>query len=400
MNTNEKALKGKHFFPNLLGFRFWMANTIIFGHLREIMTIRNLLPLDLQKERMTHSLGFYPVLMFFTMSGFLITYQLEVEKYNTQNISIKKFYKNRIFRIWPVFYLSMFVYWILLPLLLPEYTSSIFFKTLPWLKEAASFGIYDVPKWILFLLSVFLLPHIALLIAYVNNGVWIYGVHHWTIGVEEIFYVFWPMLWKKFKNFKGFILKCFAGYYIALGISIVIYLFCRKVFHTKEAMYVSNLIFFITLFSYAYCFFIGATAIYAFLYRQDLVQKYITKGLTIFSIVVMFILMISGFEFPFFINEIFCSCFAIFMLYLVKDNKRYIIFEHPVIVYLGKITYSVYLFHFISIIVVMYVLEQLHIPQKSMILFNILQYLFTWILSFGIAALVFEKFEKKILAMR
>lgn len=110
--------------------------------------------------------------------------------------------------------------------------------------------------------------------------------------------------------------------------------------------------------------------------------------------------MFSGFESPFFVNEIFCSCFAIFMLYLVKDGKRYRIFEHPAIVYLGKITYSVYLFHFVSIIVVMYVLEQLHIPQKSMLLFNMLQYAFTWLLSFGIASLVFEKFEKKILALR
>src|SRR4051812_33636120 len=111
---NEKALKGRHIFPNLLGFRFWMANTIIFGHLEEIKTIRHIFP-ELFNERRTHSIGFYPVLMFFTMSGFLITYQLEIEKYNKKTISIKKFYRNRIYRIWPVFYLSMFVYWIVLP---------------------------------------------------------------------------------------------------------------------------------------------------------------------------------------------------------------------------------------------------------------------------------------------
>ena len=397
--NNENALKGRHFFPNLLGFRFWMANTIIFGHLEEIKTIRNLFPV-LFNERRTHSIGFYPVLMFFTMSGFLITYQLEVEKYNTQNISIKKFYRNRIFRIWPVFYLSLFVYWVVVPTLFPDYSATVFFNPLPWLNHAASFNLYEFPKWLLFVLSVFLLPHIALLLAYINNGVWIYGVHHWTIGVEEIFYIFWPVLWKKFKNFNRFIVKCFLAYYAALVICLIIRMLCNKVFRTKEAMYISTVITFSVLFSYAYCFFIGAIAIYVYLHRLDLVQKYVTKKLAILCMFLMFGLMFSGFEFPVFLNEIFCTSFAVFMLYLIKDGKRYTILEHPYIVYLGKITYSVYLFHFVSIIIVMSILERFHIPQKSMILFNMLLYLFTWILSFGIAALVFEKFEKKILAMR
>ena len=116
--------------------------------------------------------------------------------------------------------------------------------------------------------------------------------------------------------------------------------------------------------------------------------------------IVMFGLMFSGFEFPFFLCEIFCTCFAIFMLYLIKDGKQYRILEHPFIVYLGKITYRVYLFHFISIILVMYVLEQFHVQEKSLLAFNMLQYVFTWLVSFGLAALIYEKFEKKILALR
>lgn len=397
---NDKALQGRHIFPNLLGFRFWMANTIIFGHLEEIKQIRNILPAIFNEHR-THSIGFYPVLMFFTMSGFLITYQLEVEKFKTQTVSIKKFYRNRIFRIWPVFYLSMFVYWIVMPYsFLGEYANTIFFKALPWLNHANYLDLFEIPKWFLFTLSIGLMPHIAMLLSYVNSGVWIYGIHHWTIGTEEIFYLFWPLLWRKFKNFKQFIVKCFLAYYGALIVCLLIDLFCRKFFHTDTSRYVSRVILFSVLFSYAYCFFIGGIAIYLFLYRLDIVQKYVTKRLTIVCMVVMFGLMFSGFEFPFFLSEIFCTCFAIFMLYLIKDGKKYRILEHPFIVYLGKITYSVYLFHFISIILVMYVLERLHIPQKSLLAFNILQYVFTWIVSFGFAALIYEKFEKKILSLR
>jgi peptidoglycan/LPS O-acetylase OafA/YrhL len=395
---NEQALAGRQIFPNLLGFRFWMANTIIYGHLEETKYLRHLF-VSLDHVKRTHSIGFYPVLMFFTMSGFLITYQLEVERYNSGNVNIKKFYRNRIFRIWPLFYLSMFIYWIVLPYsFMGDYYNTIFFKPWPGFEDATM--LFEIPKWILFTMSFLLMPHIAYIIELLNVRIWIYGVHHWTIGVEEIFYIFWPLAWRKMERFKSFIIKCFALYYVALAVCAVVFVIYKKVYPTAHFKYFTFLLTYIVLFTYAYCFFIGATAIYMLLHRKDLVQKYITGKLAIVCMVIMFGLMLSGFEFPFFINEIFCTAFAIFMLYLVKDGKKYAILEHPFIVYLGKITYSVYLFHFMAIVVVMYFLERYNVQQHGELVFDLLQYPLTWLLTFGFSALTHEYFEKKILAYR
>ena len=49
----------------------------------------------------------YGVTIFFTLSGFLITYLLFKEKEQTA-ISIRKFYIRRILRIWPLYFAYLF----------------------------------------------------------------------------------------------------------------------------------------------------------------------------------------------------------------------------------------------------------------------------------------------------
>jgi peptidoglycan/LPS O-acetylase OafA/YrhL len=46
---------------------------------------------------------------FFVLSGFLITYILVHEKANTGTLDLKRFFKNRVLRIWPLFYLMLFL---------------------------------------------------------------------------------------------------------------------------------------------------------------------------------------------------------------------------------------------------------------------------------------------------
>ena len=88
------------------------------------------------------------------------------------------------------------------------------------------------------------------------------------------------------------------------------------------------------------------------------------------------------------------------ILYILKTGKKYLIFEHPLIVYLGKITYPVYLVHFGAITFVMYFLEKFGLHEKNIVLFNILLYVGTLVVTFSVSALLYEFYEKKFLAMR
>jgi peptidoglycan/LPS O-acetylase OafA/YrhL len=53
------------------------------------------------------------VSFFFVLSGFLITYLLSLEKYNTNKINVKKFIWRRTLRIWPLFFLMVIIVFLL-----------------------------------------------------------------------------------------------------------------------------------------------------------------------------------------------------------------------------------------------------------------------------------------------
>ena len=120
------------------------------------------------------------VRFFFVLSGFLITYLLLKERNQTKTISIKSFYLRRIKRIWPLYFLLIFIGTIFLP----------FFFSI--------FNIdYEMPytlsqTWYYFL---FFFPILVL---------FNYGNHFleplWSIGVEEVFYLIWAPLFKFFKK--------------------------------------------------------------------------------------------------------------------------------------------------------------------------------------------------------
>ena len=72
-------------------------------------------PFGLPWNRLGNQLGMFGVTIFFSLSGFLITYLLLLEKNDCGDISVKDFYIRRILRIWPLYFLYLsicvFVIW-------------------------------------------------------------------------------------------------------------------------------------------------------------------------------------------------------------------------------------------------------------------------------------------------
>ena len=94
------------YFPGLNGIRGIAAMIVLIFHIDQYtrqyfdMADIGIWKTDMQK---------FAVVMFFVLSGFLITFLLLVEKKDTGRISFRKFYARRILRIWPVYYLVLFV---------------------------------------------------------------------------------------------------------------------------------------------------------------------------------------------------------------------------------------------------------------------------------------------------
>jgi hypothetical protein len=104
----------KIYFNNLNGIRFLLAFMVIILHTAAIKQ-HNGLPNYLSDAPYLYVAGEIAVSLFFTLSGFLITYYLLIEKQKTNTIQLKLFYFKRILRIWPLYFLAIILYWLIVP---------------------------------------------------------------------------------------------------------------------------------------------------------------------------------------------------------------------------------------------------------------------------------------------
>ena len=104
----------KIYFNNLNGIRFLLAFMVIILHTAAIKQ-HNGLPNYLSDAPYLYVAGEIAVSLFFTLSGFLITYYLLIEKQKTNTIRLKLFYFKRILIIWPLYFLAIILYWLIIP---------------------------------------------------------------------------------------------------------------------------------------------------------------------------------------------------------------------------------------------------------------------------------------------
>ena len=181
----------KVFFPNLNGLRAIGALTVVFGLIelsKKEFGLPNLLGSFYYFKFTSGHLG---VLLFYTLSGFLITYLLFVVKINFNTINIKEFLIRRALRIWPIYYLAVFFTLFFFPLFIFDYPGRVFLS--------------DDRFWPIFFIYFFLVPNFGSVGIGGAGGIFQLG----TIGTEEQFYWIWPFFIKFFKRIDVFLLLFF-----------------------------------------------------------------------------------------------------------------------------------------------------------------------------------------------
>lgn len=140
------------------------------------------------------------VSIFFVISGYLITRLLIKERVNTGAVDIKDFYMRRIYRIFPVFYLYIFVVLVIKHFFVTDiFTDS----SLP---KYAGLYLWNYKH----LFSSFSSP---------DNGFWFFG-HFWSLSMEEQFYMFWPLMFIKARKLK--LKKILIGFVLMIPIARVL----------------------------------------------------------------------------------------------------------------------------------------------------------------------------------
>ncbi|MDG1518034.1 MAG: acyltransferase [Flavobacteriales bacterium] len=165
------------YFSGLNALRFFAAFLVVLHHAEQVKLKYGVFNL---KEFSLFNNGGLAVTFFFVLSGFLITFLLLKEHAKKNTISIRKFYIRRILRIWPLYFLLVLIGTIILPLILS------FIDT----QFELNYSFYDV-----FLYYVFFTPFMV-------NILFGGGLLEplWSIGVEELFYIYWAPLFKKLKK--------------------------------------------------------------------------------------------------------------------------------------------------------------------------------------------------------
>lgn len=149
--------------------------------------------------------GAHGVLNFFVLSGFLITWILLKENERTGQISLKAFYRRRIIRIFPAFY----VYWFLLVALL-----LLTGRNMPWSHAISSFF--------------YVTNYYNAINGDPNTGF----SHTWSLAIEEQFYLLWPLLLLLLRNNLARLTKVLVGIIVGVWIYRVVLVYG---FHVRQS---------------------------------------------------------------------------------------------------------------------------------------------------------------------
>jgi len=333
----------KIYFPNLNGIRFIAAFLVIIHHAEQLKYLTG--HPSFWGNKFIHISGKLGVILFFVLSGFLITYLLLAEKKQTGTISIKDFYIRRILRIWPLYYLVVFAGFFVL--------SHFDFLQVGDIGKELFTGF--TLKFLLFLVF---LPNLALVmfppVPFVSQA--------WSVGVEEQYYLLWPWLVRKYSNIKKMLRNIIFMY-----ISVRILLIVTEKLILPDSHIVEIISGFTGTFSIDCMAIGGIGAYYLFENDEKILSVVFNKWIQLSTITLTLILLTVGFKFPEFYFEFYAILFTIIILNLAGNKSSIVCLEHPILNYLGKISYGLYMYHSLCIVLTIKILSNLGIYSNLLL---------------------------------
>jgi peptidoglycan/LPS O-acetylase OafA/YrhL len=344
--TVNKVNQSSFYVPALDGIRAISILMVIISHMAERGGFKygKMVP------------GGMGVTVFFFISGYLITALLFKELYKTNTINFKAFFLRRILRLYPPLLLMLTI---LLSYIL------IIGKPIPYTEVFASLFYYEN----------YFMVYSAVKDKY-------FGVI-WSLSIEEHFYLVWPVLFIVFNKSK----KGFTALAVLL---IIIPLICRLYIASQyDASKLSDLI----TYYLTHCRFdaIAFGCLSAVLLNYSSKEDYIKLTQYYFSIILAIILLLVSLTFR---NEFFRQTYrytlqgiALFILLpgiLSPQKHVYTAVKNALsgnlIVFIGKLSYSIYLFHWVAIQVTPRLLPQKYLWLLVNIVITIVLSLFSYLI--------------------
>lgn len=356
---NQEKMTQDFHLRGLNGLRAIAAVTVVVGHI-ELIKNKYQITNILENSR---NWGGLAVMLFFVLSGFLITTLLLRQKESTSKINLKNFYWKRILRIWPLYFIILI-------------SSALIFN-------------YS-PSWITLTLCSTIFPNVAHTLGY---G-WSVSPQIWSIGVEEQFYLLWPAVLKLKQKTILTICILFIFAYPLLPHIISFVTIRLGVFSNSWGL----LGIFITSSSFNS---LATGAFFSIIYfnKNKGFIKFIrfSKWLNFTLIFLPFILLFANVDFLVYHSFIYSLLFGL-QIILIIDGNLTNLFEFRVLDFLGQISYGIYMYHWIILLLIFNTIK-LNFSSEP-IMNNFILYLGTIGGTILIAYLSFKFLESPILKLK
>jgi peptidoglycan/LPS O-acetylase OafA/YrhL len=264
--------------------------------------------------------GAFGVDLFFVLSAYLITELLLRERDARQTIDLKAFYIRRALRIWPLHYVFLGLA-LVLTFLVPT-------EQLSW-QQALAFALFS-GNW----------PYVFM------TAPRTVAVLLWTVSVEEQFYLMWPLVVRRATKHA----------IVVVSVCMIVVALCLRAVlaHADRDMIWNNTLARLDPFA--------AGAILAVALKGGALRSgpKLRWGLVVLGIAGLILgTRLSGvLVFPGNIlgkilgySLVACCCVLIFLGTLrIPDPKRQAFLERPLLVYLGRISYGLYVYHLFALL--------------------------------------------------
>ncbi|MBI1278726.1 MAG: acyltransferase family protein [Anaerolineaceae bacterium] len=376
ITSKSTAGENRIYFPGLNGIRALAAISVLLTHIDEFKWRLNLEIQPMFPKVLLN--GINAVLIFFVLSGFLITYLLLSEIHKTGTVSVRKFYARRILRIWPVYYLLIFLGLTIFPLII----------------QASHFEGDFVPQPtppISILLYMVLLPNAVTFFSAASPAF----QQLWTIGIEEQFYLLWPALSKLFAKRILLVIIGVIVFKILLNqyqLSIVV--------DSNYSQTYRNVIAFLNNLRFENMA-VGALGAYVLFYKHWLLKIIfhpIVEKLTL-AFMIYNILFLNGGDYPS-DNLLYCIPYILFILNVSSNPNSMVKLENRFWNWLGTLSYGIYMYHLLVAYLVLLAFNYIDVRQWNNIIFNVVIYALIIGLTIAAAQVSHRWFEAPFLRLK
>jgi peptidoglycan/LPS O-acetylase OafA/YrhL len=309
-------------FPGLNALRFFAAIAVVCSHV-ELLKGYNGFP-NAYENVVVYEVGRLAVTFFFVLSGFLITWLLLEERRETGTVAVKKFYLRRILRIWPLYYATVLLAFFVFPHLAA--------LAMPRMEHPAA-AAKTFPLFALFLpqLALSIYPPVA------------FAEPAWSIGVEEQFYLLWPVAMKRMRSFVTLALivigVTLAARYGAIAIAKM---------HRADA---ARLRFWNEVIDYLYftrieCMAIGGLFAWTHFTRRERILSLLYSRWTQAAVYAWTIWrIVTPGDKPIFSYGLYALAFGVLILNVATNPRSLLRLRARPFEFLGNISFSIYMLH-------------------------------------------------------